>query len=119
MLVRGERSSHLWLLCCTQGENQTIELSRCAGIITTELFYNAAHQQFQLAMIAQQLAQLQAAEDCLAERLAAPDHFASRGPLPSNFEFQTSHLSSGLPEMQSSESLLPSPLRREGEQGLG
>ena len=49
-------------------------------MITTELFYNAAHHQFLLAMIAQQLAQLQAAEDRLAERLAAPDRFAARGP---------------------------------------
>ena len=103
---------------CNLVKNQTPELSRCAGLITTELFYNAAHHQFLLAMIAQQLAQLQAAEDRLAERLAAPDRFAARGP-PSNFELQISHLRSGLPEVQSSESILPSPLRNEREKGWG
>ena len=70
-------------------------------------------------MIAQQLAQLQAAEGRLAERLAATDRFAARGPIPSNFGLHNSHFNSGLLEVQSRPSLLPSPLRHEGEKGWG
>jgi hypothetical protein len=77
-------------------QGKTLELSRCAGMMPGDLFYNEAHHQFQLILIAQQLATQQAIEDRLAERLAAPDRSTARGPPTSNLELHHSHFKSGL-----------------------
>jgi hypothetical protein len=77
-------------------QGKTLELSRCAGMMPGDLFYNEAHHHFQLILIAQQLAQLQNAEDRLAKRLASPNRSTARGPPTSNSELHNSHLKSGL-----------------------